>query len=247
MVEAMLRGWRAPVRTRIPVAVWMTVGSDWVVHYCQQCEAAVAMKPREDLAVCPACGASESALRLPLFVVTGASGSGKTTVCPHLAATLRECVVFDVDWLMDSFARASAPGAINWPAFRDAWLSIAHGAAQGGRHTVLLGPFMPEQLAPLPARRWITDVHFAVLDCTDEARRARLAARPPWRQRAIDDHIAFAAYLRTIVPVLIPADGSPAATAELVAEWVRENLPKAKVPAASVELEGTRDAPSSPA
>jgi len=104
---------------------------------------------------------------------------------------------------------------------------------------------MPEQLAPLPARRWITDVHFAVLDCTDQARRARLAARPPWRQRAIEDHIAFAVYLRTIVPVLIPADGSPADTAELVAEWVREHGPKARAPTASVEPEVTRDPLSS--
>jgi hypothetical protein len=118
-----------------------------------------------------------------LFVVTGASGSGKTTIYPHLVAVLRECVVFDVDWLLDSFGRACAPGPINWPAFRDTWLSIAHGVAQGGRHTVLLGPLMPDQLSHAAGRPWVTDIHFAVLDCSDDVRRARLAARPPWREQ----------------------------------------------------------------
>jgi len=111
-----------------------------------------------------------------LFVVTGASGSGKTTVYPHLVAALRECVVFDVDWLLDFFGQACAPGPINWPAFRDAWLSVAHGVAQGGRHTVLLGPLMPEQLRHAAGRRWVTDIHFAVPDCSDDVRRARLGA-----------------------------------------------------------------------
>jgi hypothetical protein len=205
-------------------------GSDCVVHYCQRCDVAVAMEPRECVAVCPACGESESALRLPLFVVTGASGSGKTTVYPYLVATLRECVIFDVDWLIDSFAQACAPGPISWPAFRDAWISIAHGVAQGGRHTVLLGPLMPEHLAGVPARRWVTDIHFAVLDCTDDARRARLAARPPWRERAIDEHIAFAAHLRRIIPRLIPTDGGPADAAKRVAEWVRGHVGNAGKP-----------------
>jgi hypothetical protein len=194
------------------------------VHYCQRCDVAVAMQPGDHLAVCPTCGATESARRLPLFVVTGASGSGKTTVYPHLVATLPECVIFDVDWLIDSFAQACRPGEIAWPAFRDGWLSIAHGVAQGGRHTVLLGPFMPEQLALLPARRWVTDIHFAVLDCTDDSRRARLTGRPPWRERSIDEHIAFAAHLRKTIPTLISTDTSPTDAADRVADWVRAHI-----------------------
>src|SRR5205085_2810852 len=138
----------------------------------------IVMAPRDDLAVCPVCGASEMARRLPLFVVTGASGSGKTTVFPHLVAALPECLVFDVDWLIGPFERACEFGEVDWPALRDAWLSVAHGAAQSGRHTVLLGPFTPAQLEELPGRRWVGDLRFAVLDCADEARRARLTARP---------------------------------------------------------------------
>ena len=39
-----------------------------------------------------------------LLVVTGASGSGKTSVFHDLASQLRsECIVFDADWLIDPF------------------------------------------------------------------------------------------------------------------------------------------------
>jgi hypothetical protein len=190
------------------------------VHYCQQCDRPTVMQPQGDLAVCPVCGAGEMARRLPLFVVTGASGSGKTTVFPHLVAALGESLVFDVDWLIGPFERACEFGEVDWPAFRDGWLSVAHGAAQSGRHAVLLGPFMPEQLDDLPGRRWITDVHFAVLDCPDDVRRARLEARPPWRERAIERHVAFAAHLRRTIPVVVPTDGTPQEAARRLADWV---------------------------
>jgi hypothetical protein len=86
------------------------------MHYCQQCEVAVLMQPEGDLAVCPDCRSSEPARRLPLFVVTGASGSGKTTVFPPLVAALGECAVFDVDWLIDSFQGVGAFEELDWPA-----------------------------------------------------------------------------------------------------------------------------------
>jgi Shikimate kinase len=194
------------------------------MHYCQQCEEPVLMQPEENLAVCPDCRSSAPARRLPLFVVTGASGSGKTTVFPHLAAALGECAVFDVDWLIDSFHGVGAFEELDWPAFRDAWLSVAHGVAQGGRHTVLLGPFMPDQLAGLPARRWIGDIHFAVLDCPDDERRARMENRPRWRERAIDQHLRFAAHLRKTIPTVVQTAGSPVDTARTLADWVRVRL-----------------------
>ena len=59
---------------------------------------------------------------------------------------------------------------------------------------MLLGPLTPEQVSHAAGRRWVTDIHLAVLDCSDDVRRARLAARPPWRERKIEDHIVFAAH-----------------------------------------------------
>ncbi|WP_433204445.1 hypothetical protein ACQP00_35935 [Dactylosporangium sp. CS-047395] len=195
------------------------------MHYCQRCDDPIVMAPEGDNAVCPDCGNTEPARRLPLFVVTGASGSGKTTVFPHLVRELPDCLVFDADWLIGPFERACEFGEVDWPAFRDAWLSVAHGAAQSQRHTVLLAPFTPDQLDELAGRRWITDIHFAVLDCADEERRKRLEARPPWRERNVERHLAFAKYLReTIDTVVRTDDAPPEESARRVVAWVRRRI-----------------------
>ncbi|MGI5242714.1 hypothetical protein [Dactylosporangium sp. CA-139066] len=195
------------------------------MHYCQRCDDPIVMSPAGDLAVCPDCGATEPARRLPLFVVTGASASGKTAVFPHLVAALPTCLVFDVDWLIGPFERACEYGEVDWPALRDAWLTVAHGAAQSARPTVLLGPFTEPQLADLPGRRWVTDLHFAALDCTDEVRTARLEVRSRWREREVDRHIAFAAHLRATVPTIVRTDeGTPQDAAHRLASWVESHL-----------------------
>ncbi len=48
---------------------------------------------------CSQCGKTTPANILPLFVVTGTSGAGKTSVVPALLQELPECVVFDKDLL----------------------------------------------------------------------------------------------------------------------------------------------------
>jgi predicted ABC-type ATPase len=161
------------------------------MHYCQSCDSPVAMEPRNDRAVCPQCGRVDDGAALrPLFIVTGASGSGKTAVLAPLARRLADrCVTFDVDWLLDSAGALSGGQPIDWPAFRDAWLAVAHGVAQSGMPTVLLGPFIPTHLEALPARRWIGDIHFLVLDCPDDLRRARINARPHWRSRDVEEQV----------------------------------------------------------
>jgi predicted ABC-type ATPase len=185
------------------------------------------MEPRNGHAVCPWCGRADDAAALrPLFIVTGASGSGKTAVLAPLARRLQgRCVTFDADLLMDAAGALSGSQPINWPAFRDAWLAVAHGVAQSGMPTVLLGPFIPGHLQELPARRWIADIHFIALDCPDELRRARINARPPWRSRDIDEQVEFGRWLRRNIPYLVDtASGTPEETAAAIADWINRHL-----------------------
>jgi hypothetical protein len=113
------------------------------------------MEPRDGLAVCPRCGRRDDGAAIAaLFVVAGASGSGKTTVFAPLARLLAgRCVTFDADVLMDAAGEFSAGQPIQWPAFRAAWLAVAHGVAQCGLATVLLGPFIAPRLDELPPGR----------------------------------------------------------------------------------------------
>jgi chloramphenicol 3-O-phosphotransferase len=197
------------------------------VHYCQSCPEPVAMEPFETFARCPQCGSLDDVgPQLPLFVVTGASGSGKTAIAVPLARLLTDsCVTFDVDLLLDSAGAIAEGRPIQWSAFRDAWVAVTHGAAQSGRPTVLLGPLIPEHLQDLPARRWIGDIHFVLLDCPDEVRRTRLTNRPPWRGRDMAEQCAFGQWLRrNIADSVDTSAGTPEQTARTVADWIAAHL-----------------------
>jgi hypothetical protein len=73
------------------------------MYYRQTCDPPVSMEPRNTHAICHQCGrADEIAAPTPLFVVIGASASGKTAILPPLARNLAgRCVTFDTDLLLD--------------------------------------------------------------------------------------------------------------------------------------------------
>ena len=180
------------------------------------------MQPRSGAAWCPECGRRDHDAAIePLFVVTGASGSGKTAIFAPLARALAgRCVTFDVDWLLDAAGALSGGRPIAWPAFWEAWLAVAHGVAQSGKPTVLLGSLMPP-LDGLASRRWVGDIHYLLLDCTDDLRHDRIESRPPWRQHDIEKQTAFANWLRSQIPDRVDtSDKTPEDTATAVASWV---------------------------
>ena len=193
--------------------------------FCLTCgpEAVLARDPAAPVLRCASCGAVTAVPALPLFVVTGASGAGKTTVTGPLCRLLPECAVFEGD-LVNQIA------ALGWDMWRDTWLRVAHGVAQGGRPTVLCTSLLPSQLESLPARKLLGPIHFANLDCPDDVLAARLRARPAWRRTSTDEVIAnhqrFAAWLREhIDPTWDTSTLTSDEVAARVAAWVRTLLP----------------------
>jgi hypothetical protein len=165
----------------------------------------------------------------PLFLVSGASGSGKTTIFGPLARLLvSRCATFDVDWLLDAAGALSGARTVTeipWEGLFQAWLSVAHGVAQSGLPTLLLGPVVPDRLIDSPARKWVGEIHSLVLDCPDEIRRQRIEDRPPWRLRDIDEQTAFGRWLRkNIANQVDTSQCSPDQAAEMVADWVLTHL-----------------------
>ena len=152
------------------------------MHYCHSCDTQIAMEPHDGFAICPICGRMDDGAAVrPLFVVTGASGSGKTAGLAPLAHLLTgRCVTFDVDWLIDAARDLGKGPPVRWPAFQEAWLAIAHGVAQAGMPTVLLGLFIPRHLEELSARRWVgatATFHCLIVRMTFGGTESRLA--PP--------------------------------------------------------------------
>jgi len=84
----------------------------------------------------PECGQRHRFLRLPLFVVSGASGTGKSAVCRYLLGNLAEVVVLDSDILWRPEFGSTGAGS---PTFCETWLRVAKNIGQSGRPVVLFG------------------------------------------------------------------------------------------------------------
>lgn len=171
---------------------------------------------------CPRCGAQQRLATQPLFVVTGASGTGKTTIVEPLRRRLPDCEVFETDIILHV-------AALGWDTWRNTWLQLAHVIALNGRATVLCGSLVPEQLEHLPARRLVGPIHCCSLDCPDAVLAQRLRARPAWRassaEERIVEHQRFAAWLRErIRPTFDTSMLSVEEVADRVASWIRPLL-----------------------
>lgn len=157
----------------------------------------------------------------PLYVVAGAPGVGKTTLLPALVEAADGEVVFDTDELLEDGSLigvpiATAEAAPIWPAYNRMWERILNAVRRAG-HPVIF-------LSTVPDEHELTeDVRWAGLDCADELRRTRLEARG-WTEEEIEDAMADAKALRTLIPTRFDTDDQDAhALARRILNWVREN------------------------
>ena len=193
-------------------------------------KAIVPVSEDEADAICPQCAAPFRFRRLPLFVITGASGAGKSTVGLRLMKSLTTHVVLDMDVLWRPEFDTPADG---YAAFRDTWLRLAKNIHQGGRSVVLLGSVIPEQIEHRPERRYFADVYYLALTAEPDVLVARLLQRPVWRdsgdEATLVTMVAFNTWLRThadrTVPPMACLDTTRSTvdeTANLVRAWISE-------------------------
>lgn len=179
--------------------------------------------------ICGSCGAAESFRKLPLFCVTGASGSGKTTVVAALRDLLRETVVLERDVLLREEIDWTQR---DWEIFRSTWLRLAFEVGQSGRPAVLVGTTWPDDEEPLHEARYFSTINYLCLACDDATLVTRLTARPAWRRSS---QPGFVERMRQFnrqakesrdprVTLLDTTSLSVAETAERVAKWIRARL-----------------------
>lgn len=73
--------------------------------------------------------------QIPLFIVTGSSGSGKTYVISELRKILPGFDIFDIDNLREL-------GITDEQQIRNVWLRVARNIAESGRMTIICGTAM---------------------------------------------------------------------------------------------------------
>ena len=137
-------------------------------------------QPGHAYVVCPVCGYKQLFLQLPLLLVTGASGAGKTAVYRYLVHRVRSAVLLDSDVL---WSRAFAQAEDDYHSYYETWLSVCKHIGQSGRPVVLFGAGtgVTSNIEPCMERRFFSTLHYLALTCDDEVLSERLRRRPSWR------------------------------------------------------------------
>lgn len=208
-----------------------------IFHVCWNCGAYHAEKQiiaDGPLAVCPECGYRHQFRQLPLMLIGGASGAGKSTICQLLLGQLSEVVLLDTDTLWQP---AFDTPADDYHVFFTTWLRLAIDIAQSGRPVVLFGAGIgvPSNLEACVERRYFRGLHYLALTCDDALLVARLQQRPAWRGTQDpgfqQGQVAFNTWYRTQAPQLDPpvyvldtTEQAVTETAAKVTAWIRATI-----------------------
>ena len=190
--------------------------------------------PSGPYAICPQCGHRQPFRRLPLLIVSGASGAGKSSVLRHLTGRLDPVVVMEADILWRPEFNTPED---NYRAFCETWLRVCKNISQSGRPVVLFGAGMgvPENIEPCVERRYFAGVHYLALVCEDEVLAERLRSRPQWRKcddpAYIEADVQFNRWFKERgsqqepeIELLDTTGISVEETAQQVAEWIRGKI-----------------------
>ena len=175
---------------------------------------------------CPLCGNAAPFKRVPLFFLSGASCSGKSTAASILFERQKEYMTMECDILWGEHFNTPED---DYALFRDTWLRMAGNYAQYGMSTLLCGCITPEQIE----KRWRKDLfserYYIAIVLSDEEMARRLdkrgASDDGWRKSSMD----FNRWLRENgegagMAIIDATCLTPEETAQKVHEWVIEHL-----------------------
>lgn len=204
-------------------------------NVCPNCgadRADKAIAPEGMHAICPNCRFRHEFVRLPLFILTGASGVGKSTVCLGLAPRMKDVVVMESDILWR--AEFNQPET-NYRDYRETWLRVCKNISQAGKPVVLCGVGEPSQFEQCIERRYFSELHYLALICNEQVFASRLRNRPtrsgPLKDEEIAEQVVFNRWLQNNaqnteprMSLLDTSEITVEETVEKVEQWISSLL-----------------------
>jgi adenylylsulfate kinase-like enzyme len=97
--------------------------------------------------------------KFPLFIITGASGVGKTTVMKDLRRMMPDYDVFDVDNIREFIGDEDK--------IQNIWLRVARNLAESGRITIICGTMMPWDVEKREDYHFFKHIYYLNLRCRE--------------------------------------------------------------------------------
>jgi broad-specificity NMP kinase len=161
-------------------------------------------------------------MKFPLFIVTGVSGSGKSTTAGELRKVMVGFDLFDMDVIVNNNDYQTA--CCNW-------LKIAYFNALSGHNTILFGNVpQPYNIHICDHSHLFDPIHYLHLHCNDAVRTQRLNARKVWDAVGIQHALKLSKEMvdkaQAAVPPtpIIDTSNTPVLqVAEQIKKWVKNN------------------------
>ena len=109
--------------------------------------------------------------RMPLFVITGASGVGKSTISEMLFANETKYIVLESDILWNDVYDKPEE---DYKEYREVWLALCSHVSQIGLPVVLCGCATPEQFENRINRKLVSSIHYLAVVSEDSVLETRM-------------------------------------------------------------------------
>lgn len=163
----------------------------------------------------------------PLFIVTGASCAGKSTMCSQLFLNESEYIVMESDILWNNSYNTPEN---NYSEYRRMWMRLCANISQIGKPVVLCGCATPEQFENHPERGLFTDIHYLAVVCSDEVicermKNGRGVTDENWLKSSLDFNkwLTENAEIKGI-SLLDTSELSPKQAAEKADKWILQHM-----------------------
>ncbi len=132
------------------------------------------------------CGNIDSYERLPLIILTGASGVGKSTIGRILQKTQEQVVILENDILWNDYYNKPEE---DYKEYRETWLRLCKNIHQIKKSVVLVGCGVPDQFEKCDEREFFSRIIYIGLVTSNENLKKQLKTRPEYRECGSDEYI----------------------------------------------------------